>query len=179
MGPVPRKEAPGNRQKRTRPTDPRRWTPLAKQKRPLNEGLVLAQVDKEEKKGCLLEVRCRQPETLSNPEFREFARELCAQVLEKGARYVARQDVPWETIRTEERAHRTTAEASFATSDRIDDYLLEKMSTWYSQVCLLEQPFRQDPARVVGQVLEGLQQALGDQIEVRRFSNFDVGNDKN
>ncbi len=140
----------------------------------MNEGLVLAQVDPEEKNGCLVELRCRQPETLRNSDFREFAQELCAQIMERGARYVARADVPWETIRAEERAHRTTAETTFASSERIDDFLLEKMSAWYAQVCLLEQPYRKDPSRVIGQVLEGLQHTLGDQIEVRRFSRYDV-----
>jgi len=99
---------------------------------------------------------------------------LCAQILERGARYVARQDVPWESIRSEERSHRATAESSFASSERIDDYLLEKMSAWYAQVCLLEQPYRKDPSRVVGQVLEGLRHTLGDQLEVRRFSRYDL-----
>ena len=140
----------------------------------MNEGLVLAEVDPDEKQGCLLELRCRLPETLRREEFRAFARALCQQLLERGARYVSRQDVPWETIRNEERAHRTTAETTFASSERIDDYLLEKMAAWYGEVCLLEQPFIQEPKRVVGQALESLQHAVGDQIEIRRFSHYVV-----
>lgn len=140
----------------------------------MNEGLVLAQVDDEEKRGCLIEVRCRQAETLRNPEFREFIQEICGQILDDGACYVARQDVPWEAIRAEERSHRSEAETSFASSERIDDYLLDKMSAWYAQVCLLEQPYRKDSSRVVGQVMEGLQHVLGDRIEIQRFSRYEV-----
>lgn len=144
----------------------------------MNEGLVLAEVDAEEKNGCLVEFRCRQPETLRKEEFRAFARDLCAQILQRGARYVSRQDVPWEMARAEERNYRVTAETTFATSDRIDDFLLEKMSAWYAEVCLLEQPFLKDPSKVVGQVLEGLQQTLGDQIELRRFSHYSLSDGK-
>ncbi len=123
-------------------------------------------------------MRCRQAETLRNPEFREFVREICGQILEGGASHVARKDVPWETIRAEERTHRAEAEGNFASSERIDDHILDRMSAWYARICLLEQPYRKDPSRVVGQVLEGLQHSLGDQIEIQRFSRYDITDER-
>lgn len=101
-------------------------------------------------------------------------KDLCAHILQKGARYVARTDVPWELVRTEERAHRAAAERTYATSEHVDDYLAEKMAAWYQEVCLMEQPFLKDPKKVVGQVLESLQTRLGDSIELRRFSHYSV-----
>lgn len=91
---------------------------------------------------------------------------------------MSRTDVPWELVRTEERAHRAAAERTYATSEHVNDYLEEKMSGWYQEVCLMEQPFVKDPKKVVGQVLESLQNKLGDSIELRRFSHYAIENGK-
>lgn len=136
----------------------------------------MVEVDPDEKNGCIVEFRCRQPETLRSEEFRGFAKELCAQIMDKGAKFVARTEVPWELVRSEERAHRVEAEKTYATSEHVDDYIHDKMAAWYQEVCLLEQPFAKDPKRVVGQVLEALQARLGDSLELRRFSHYAVEN---
>lgn len=154
--------------------DSREVEPLASRKGKQSEGLVVAQVAPGEKDGCLLELRFQRQETRDSKLLREFARDLCTQILKCAPLWVCRNDIPWERVRAEERRHRSRAEREFATSERIEDYLVERMSLWYSQVCLMEQPFYRDPSRLVGQVWQSTRRLLGDELEVCRFERYTI-----
>ena len=139
------------------------------------EGLVTAYIHGEGRLGSLVEVNCETDFVARTPDFKSLAHDIALQVTASDPRYVAREDVPADVIAAERAAYvakaRTEGKAA-AEAEAIADAQLEK---FYQTVCLLSQPFIRDPNQTVGDLIKGVIARTGENIQVRRFARFRLG----
>ena len=137
--------------------------------RTASQGVVEAYIHTGNKLGALVEVNCETDFVARTDEFRALARELAMQVAAAAPRYVSKDEVPEETA-TEQRAAlaREAAGASAAEIDR-------RLDEWFKDVVLLEQPSIRDAGRRVGDMVTDAIARIGENIQVRRFTRFKLG----
>ncbi|MBX6377677.1 MAG: translation elongation factor Ts [Clostridia bacterium] len=140
------------------------------------QGVVHAYIHPGGRVGVLIEVNCETDFVARNDQFRGLVHDLAMHVAAMNPRYVRRQEVPAEELEKERailRA-RTLEEGRPANIvDRIVEGRLEKQ--FYAQVCLEEQPFVKDPDITVGELVRQAIARLGENIVVRRFVRFELG----
>jgi elongation factor Ts len=90
-------------------------------------------------------------------------------------RYVRREDVTEEDIAREKDVYRAQAAASGKPANIVEKMLEGKMSKFYEEVCLLDQPFIKEQTQTIGQLIASKVAKLGENISVRRFARFKVG----
>ncbi len=144
--------------------------------REAREGLVGSYIHAGGKLGVLIEVNCETDFVARTEEFGRLVRDLAVQVAGLAPRWVDVADIPAEVVeakRAELLAEPATAAKPEAVRGQIVDGQLRK---WFREVCLLEQPFR-DEERTVRDLINERIAALGENIRVRRFVRFALGED--
>lgn len=146
--------------------------------RAAREGLVTSYIHGEGRLGVLVEVNCETDFVARTPEFKTLARDVALQIAASAPQYVSRADVPADIVDAERAAYLAQARAegkSEAVAARDAERKLEK---FFATVCLLDQPFIRDDgseARTVGDVVKEVIAKTGENIQVRRFARFRLG----
>lgn len=143
--------------------------------RATNEGVIEAYIHPGSRLGVLIEVNCETDFVAKTEDFKTLARDLAMQVAAASPRVVKREDMPQELIEKELEIYRTQAaneNKPAAVQDRIAQGKLDK---FYQEAVLLEQNFIKDPTRTVTQVITEVIAKLGENITVRRFVRFHLG----
>ncbi len=139
------------------------------------QGVIGSYIHAGGKIGVLVEVNCETDFVARTEEFQQLVKDLGMQIAASLPRYVQRDDVPAEEVEKERAIYRiqTLAEGKpEKVIDRIVDGRLEK---YYSENCLLEQNFIRDTAKTVEQLVKEMVARTGENIVVRRFSRFQIG----
>jgi elongation factor Ts len=142
--------------------------------RATNEGLVAAYVEPSGKIAALVEVNCETDFVARTDEFQRLVRDLAMQVAGLAPLYVDVDRIPADVV--EAKTAELLADAAVqakpeAVRAKIIDGQLRK---WYREVCLLEQPFRDEDRSVRDLVIEKVAK-IGENIRVRRFSRYALG----
>lgn len=114
-------------------------------------------------------------ETSSNPVFGELLHDLAMQVAAADPKFVSREEVTSETLEKEKDIQRARALAEGKPEQIVDKVVEGRMSKYYEEVCLLEQPFIKDNAVSITQLLAAKGAQLGDTLSVACFLRFKVG----
>jgi elongation factor Ts len=142
------------------------------------EGLIEAYVHPGAKVATLVEVNCESDFVARTDEFKGLAHNLAMQVAAAKPLYVSIDDAPAEVVA----AKRALYEAEAATENRPaaerDAFVETALSRFYEQVVLLEQPFIRDQAVRVGDLVTQNIAKLGENIVVRRFARFAIGEEE-
>jgi elongation factor Ts len=143
--------------------------------REANEGLIGHYVHAGSRVAALVEVNCETDFVARTPDFQEFVHDIAMQVVASGPQYVSVEDVPQAVVDSEKAIYRQQF-LDEGKPERILDRIVEgKLSKFYEQACLLEQPFIKDDDRKVGALLTEMIAKLGENIVIRRFVRFQVG----
>ncbi len=137
--------------------------------RTASQGVVEAYVHTGSKLGALVELNCETDFVARTDEFRTLARELAMQVAAAAPRYVSKDEVPDEAV-SEQRAA-IAHEAAGATDAEVD----RRLDEWLKEAVLLEQPYIRDAGRRVGEMVTDAIARIGENIQVRRFARFKLG----
>ncbi len=147
-----------------------------KAEREAREGLVEAYVHAGGKLGVLLELNCETDFVARTEDFQELAHDLAMQVAATNPRYLTPDDIPDEVLERERERHRE--QAGEGKSEDIVERIVEgKLTKYYEDVCLLEQPFIKDEGLTVRDLVTSKIAKLGENIKVRRFTRFELGAD--
>ncbi len=144
-------------------------TAARKAGRTATEGIVDAYIHTGGRVGALVEVNCETDFVARTDEFRRLVRDLAMQVTAAAPLYVSREDVPAEAVEAQRRQF--AAELAGKPAAAVDG----RLEKWFQEVVLLEQPFIRDEARRVRDVIAEAVARLGENIRVRRFARFRVG----
>jgi elongation factor Ts len=139
------------------------------------EGLITSYIHAGSKLGVLLEVGCRTPACAAGEELKAFARDVAMQVAASNPAAVSREEIPAERIDRERAIYREQAAAEGKPEKVQDRIVTGRMEKYYQEVCLLEQAFIKDPDRTVRDLLSNLTARVGEEVVVRRFSRFMLG----
>lgn len=146
-----------------------------KMSRVASEGLVGAYIHAGGKIGVMVELNCETDFVARTPEFQTLLKDIAMQVAAASPRYVKREEVSVEELDREREIHRRQALDSGKPEKIVDKIVDGKMDRFYSEVCLLEQAFIKDPDRKVGDLLQDAVARMGENIQVRRFMRYQVG----
>lgn len=137
--------------------------------RAASEGIVESYIHAGGRLGALVEVNCETDFVARTDEFKTLARELAMQVAASAPRYLSRDDVPEEDIARQRTA--LAGETPAATQAELD----RRMAMWFAEVVLLEQPYIRDAGRRVGEMITDAIARTGENIRIRRFARFKLG----
>jgi elongation factor Ts len=145
--------------------------------RAASEGLVESYIHPGNRVGVLIEVNCETDFVARTPEFAELVRNLAMQVAAAGAEYVRREDVPSDRIERERRIYAGQLEGQGKPANIVEKIVEGKLGKFFEEICLLDQPYIRDDSQKVGDLVRGASSKTGENIVVRRFSRFRLGQD--
>jgi elongation factor Ts len=143
--------------------------------RAASEGLVGSYIHAGGKIGVLVEVNCETDFVARTPQFQELVRDLAMQVAASSPRYVRREEVEASAIDEERKIYRAQAAESGKPAAVLDKIVDGKLEKFFGDACLLEQSFIKDPQRTVQDVVTDTIARIGENIVVRRFARFQLG----
>jgi elongation factor Ts len=139
------------------------------------DGAVGAYVHPGGKIGVLVEINCETDFVARTTEFQTLLKDMAMQIAASNPRYVRRADVSAEEIEREREIYLRQAQESGKPEKFIEKIVEGKMERFYSEVCLLEQPFIKDPEKKVSDIVTEAITRLREKIEVRRFARYLLG----
>ncbi|GGA74612.1 elongation factor Ts [Edaphobacter acidisoli] len=146
-----------------------------KASRTTNEGAVGTYIHAGGKIGVLLELNCESDFVARTTDFQDLLKDIAMHIAATDPRYVRREDVTEEDLAREKDIYRAQAAATGKPANIIEKMLEGKMSKFYEEVCLLDQPFIKEQTQTVAQLIAAKVGKLGENISVRRFARFKVG----
>jgi elongation factor Ts len=145
-----------------------------KSSREAREGLVSSYIHTGGRVGVLIEVNCETDFVARTEEFQKLVKDLAVQVAGLAPLYVDRASIPAADLDTK-KAELAADESVQKKPENIREQIVEgQLNKWYAQVCLLDQPFR-DEERTVGELITDRIATIGENIVVRRFTRYALG----
>lgn len=139
------------------------------------DGRIEAYIHAGAKLGVLIEVNCETDFVAKTDDYQELCRELAMQVAASNPLYVDRADVPQERVEAEKEILELQAKNEGKPEKVIDKIISGRLEKFFQEVCLLEQPYIREPDRTVQDLINEYIAKLGENIIVRRFCRFQVG----
>ena len=146
-----------------------------KASRSTNEGAVGTYNHAGGKIGVLLELNCESDFVARTEDFQELLKDIAMHIAAVDPRYVGKDEVTAADIEKEKEIYRAQAAATGKPANIIEKMLEGKMSKFYEEVCLLEQPFIKEQTLTIAQLIAQKVAKLGENISVRRFARFKIG----
>lgn len=150
-------------------------TAQKKSSRATKEGLVDSYVHAGGKIGVLVEVGVETDFVSRSDPFKEFTHDLAMQVAAASPQWVCREDVPEEIIAREKSIYAESDQIKGKPEHVIEKIITGKLEKFFGETCLMEQAFVKDPDRTIEQVRTDLIGVIGENVEVRRFVRFQLG----
>ena len=145
-----------------------------KSSREAREGLVSSYIHTGGRVGVLIEVNCETDFVARTDEFQKLVKDLAVQVAGLSPLYVDRSSIPAAELDAK-KAELLADESVQKKPENIRDQIVEgQLKKWYAQVCLVDQPFR-DEERTVGELITEKIATIGENIVVRRFTRYALG----
>ena len=140
-----------------------------------SQGQVQSYIHAGGKIGVLVEVNCETDFTAKTEDFTNFAKDLAIQIAATMPIAIDQENVPDDVLETEKDIYATQAKES-GKPDKIIDKIVEgKLKKFFSEVCLLEQGFVKNPDITVQDLLNEMIAKTGENIVIRRFARFQLG----
>lgn len=143
--------------------------------RTATDGQVGSYIHAGGKIGVLVEVNCETDFVARTADFQTLVKEVAMQIAASAPRFVARDDVPPEVVEAERGISKAQAASSGKPAPVIEKIVDGKMEKFFAEACLLEQPYIKDPEKTVGQLITDAVARLGENVVVRRFARFQLG----
>lgn len=145
--------------------------------RTMNEGVIESYLHFNRRLGVIVEVNCETDFVANTDQFRLFARDLALHIANLNPQYIRREDVPAALVEKESQDHRRRALEEGKPEAVADKIVSGRMDKFYQEVVLMEQAFLKDEDKTIQQLLSETVAAVGESIEIRRFSRFALGED--
>ena len=143
--------------------------------RATNEGTIGSYVHAGSRVAALIEVNCETDFVAMTDDFGALAHDLAMQVVAAQPKYLLPEDIPAEVIEAEKEKYRAQMEGS-GKPEHVTDKIVEgKLQKYYQEACLMQQPFIKDEGLTVQDVVTQAAAKLGENILVRRFVRFELG----
>src|SRR6266404_4956705 len=150
-------------------------TAAKKATRVTSEGSVVSYIHAGGKIGVLLEVNCESDFVARTEDFKELIYDIAMHIAATDAKFIRREDVTADAFEKEKDIYRAQAAQTGKPANVVEKIVEGKMSKYYEEVCLLDQPFIKDQTTTIGQLIAVKVGKLGENISVRRFARFKVG----
>ncbi len=143
--------------------------------RETKEGIIASYVHAGNKIGVLLELNCETDFVARTDEFKSLGKDLCMQIAASNPKYISRDDVPEDVINSEKEIYKAQAKQEGKPEHILEKIAEGKLNKFFSEVCLLEQPFIKDTDKSVEDVIKLAISKFGENITIGKFIRFEVG----
>lgn len=139
------------------------------------EGIVDSYIHMGGRIGVIIEVNCETDFVAKTDDFKAFVKNMAMQVAASKPLYVSREEIPEDMVQKEKQIliHQALNEGK---PEHIVNRMVEgRIEKFYKEICILEQPYIRDPERSVEQVLTETVAKIGENISIRRFTRYEMG----
>ncbi len=143
--------------------------------RSANHGIVDSYIHLGRKIGVLVEVNCETDFVARNDEFRTFVRDLCLQIAATNPAFLKKEDVPENVLENERQIIKAQALNEGKPEKVIEKITEGRIDKYYRENCLMEQAFVKNEEITISDLLTELIAKIGENIVIRRYSRFEVG----
>ena len=150
-------------------------TAAKKSGRVTSEGVVASYIHGGGKLGVLLEVNCETDFVARTEQFQQLVKDVSMHIAAANPIYLKREDVPADVIAKEREIYRAQLAESKKPENVVEKIIDGKLEKFFSETCLHEQPFVKDPDKTVQQLIADTIAKLGENLNVRRFVRFVLG----
>jgi elongation factor Ts len=150
-------------------------TAAKKAARVTSEGSVASYIHAGGKIGVLVEINCESDFVARTDDFKDLIKDIAMHIAAADPKFVRKEDVTPEAYEKEKEIYRAQAAATGKPAPVVEKIVEGKMSKFYEEVCLLDQPFVKEPGITIHQLVASKIGKLGENISVRRFARFKVG----
>ena len=146
-----------------------------KASRTASEGIIGSYIHAGSKIGVLVEVNCETDFVAKTAEFQALVKDIAMHVAATSPLYVRKEEVPAEVLEKEKEIYKAQAAGQGKPANVAERIAEGKLKDYYATFCLLEQPFIRDSKLTVGQLVQERIGLIKENIVVRRFTRFKVG----
>jgi len=141
------------------------------------DGIIDAYIHLNNRIGVLLEVNCETDFVARNETFRAMVHDIAMHIAASKPLFVSSDDVPESVLEEEREINRNRALKEGKPEKVVDKIVDGRMQKYFEEFCLLDQPFVKDPDMTIGDLVKQTIAAVGENVVVRRFARFQVGED--
>jgi elongation factor Ts len=152
-------------------------TAAKKSDRVANDGIIQGYMHHNGRLGVIVEVNSETDFVARNDKFKAFAKELALHIANLAPKYVKREEVPQADIDKEREIQRAKTLNEGKKEAVVDKIVDGRMDKWFEEIVLLEQTWLHDDSKKVGDVLTELVAGIKENIVIRRFARFAIGED--
>ena len=146
-----------------------------KASRATKQGLIGSYIHAGGQLGVLVEVNCESDFVARTDDFKEMVHDIAMHVAAADPRYLRREEVPAEVLEKEKEIARERARNEGKPEKVLDRIVEGRLTKFYEEVCLLEQPFVKEATLTIEQLVKTKIAKLGENISIARFTRFKVG----
>lgn len=142
--------------------------------RSAGEGIIDAYIHQNGKVGVMVEVRCETDFVARTDEFKALSHDIAIQIAGANPLYVKPEDVPENVIEKEREIYREQLKVEGKPAEMVDKIVEGKLRKFYTEVCLLDQPFIKDDGMTIKELIDSKIAKMGEKIEVTRFIRYSI-----
>jgi elongation factor Ts len=150
----------------------------ARMSRHASEGVIASYVHAGGRIAVLVEVNCETDFVARTDEFQELARNLAMHIAAEQPRWVSAEDLPADVLEQEKEIYRALALKEGRPENVLDKIIEGRVKKYCTETCLLEQAYVRDDQKTVGDLVKEARAKLGENIVVRRFVRFQLGEER-
>ncbi|MGQ9462231.1 MAG: translation elongation factor Ts [Candidatus Fervidibacter sp.] len=140
-----------------------------------HEGVIACYIHHGNRLGAMVELNCESDFVARTDEFQQLAQEIAMQVAGMDPQFISREDVPQEVVSEQKRIFYEKALADGNSPEDAERIAEERLNKFFEEKCLLEQACIRDDSKTVSELLKEKIALFGENIVVRRFVRFVVG----
>lgn len=139
------------------------------------EGTVMSYIHAGGKIGVMVEINCETDFVARNEEFQAFAREVAMQIAASNPTYISKDEIPEAELEREKEVMKAQVLESGKPAEIAEKIVEGKIEKYYEEICLLNQTYVRDTKLKIDDLLQALIAKIGENIKVRRFTRFQLG----
>lgn len=148
-------------------------TAAKKAGREASEGLIEQYIHMGGKVGVLIELNCETDFVAKTDDFKALAKDFCLHIAAANPTHLTREEVPEDLVNKEREIAASQTEGK--PPQAVQKIVEGKLDKYFSQICMLEQPFIKDPSKSIKDLITEKIAQLGENIVIRRFARFQLG----
>jgi len=139
------------------------------------EGTVTSYIHAGGRIGVMVEINCETDFVAKNEEFQAFAREVAMQIAAANPKYISKEEIPESELEREKKVMKAQVVESGKPANIAEKIVEGKLEKFFEEVCLLNQTYIRDSKVKIDDLLQALIAKIGENIKVRRFTRFQLG----
>ena len=143
--------------------------------RAMTEGIIHSYIHLGGKLGVLVEVNCETDFVARNEDFKEFAKNIAMHIAASNPLGIQAEDVPEDIVNKEKEIYRAQALEMGKPENVIDKIVEGKLKKFFTDNCLMNQPYVKDPDVTISDILTELIGKIGENLTIKRFVRYQIG----